>query len=89
MKNMRFSLSCGFFTDVHLQQEKNAVAAFDKAIQKINQLQPDFVISGGAVCANWWDGPHQGIEEGFLLVSVEENNFTWEYIDYGWDADKN
>ncbi len=46
-------------------------------------------ISGGAVCANWWDGPHQGIEEGFLLVSVEENNFTWEYIDYGWDADKN
>lgn len=27
------------------------------------------------------------IEEGYLLVRVdEEDNFTWEYIDYGWES---
>jgi len=46
-------------------------------------------ISGGAVCAKWWDGPHKGIEEGFLLISMEGENFTWEYIDYGWEIKKN
>lgn len=46
-------------------------------------------ISGGAVCAKWWDGPHKGIEEGFLMISVSGEDFTWQYIDYGWDADNN
>lgn len=36
-----------FYSDVHLQTEKNAVQGFDKALTRINDLQPDFVISGG------------------------------------------
>lgn len=44
-------------------------------------------ITGGAVSAYWWQGPFLETEEGYLLVHVDqENNFTWEYIDYGWDA---
>lgn len=36
-----------FMTDIHLQPEENAVAGFRKAIDMINSLKPDFVITGG------------------------------------------
>jgi Icc protein len=41
------SFTVAFMTDIHLQPEKNAVAGFDKAIEKVNELAPDFVITGG------------------------------------------
>lgn len=44
-------------------------------------------ITGGAVCANWWQGPFFGTEEGFLVVEIDnENKIDWKYIDYGWIA---
>ncbi len=43
-------------------------------------------ITGGAVCAGWWKGPRFGMEEGFLLIKVKNDDFTWKYIDYGWEA---
>ena len=43
-------------------------------------------ITGGAVCAKWWDGPRNGMEEGFLQIHVKGDHFTWEYIDYGWEV---
>ncbi|MBE9480122.1 MAG: metallophosphoesterase [Bacteroidetes bacterium] len=45
-------------------------------------------ITGGAVSAEWWRGPHRGFEEGFVLIKVKNNNFDWEYIDYGWEVNK-
>jgi 3',5'-cyclic-AMP phosphodiesterase len=36
-----------FMTDIHLQPEKNAVEGFEKAIAEINNLNPEFVITGG------------------------------------------
>ncbi|MCK4745836.1 MAG: hypothetical protein KAT15_02325, partial [Bacteroidales bacterium] len=35
-----------FLTDIHLQPEQNAVKGFQKAIDTINQLNPDFVLTG-------------------------------------------
>ena len=43
-------------------------------------------ITGGAVCGQWWEGPRNGMEEGFLQIHVNGDNFTWEYIDYGWEV---
>ena len=43
-------------------------------------------ITGGAVCAKWWEGPRNGMEEGFLQIHVNGDHFTWEYIDYGWEV---
>lgn len=43
-------------------------------------------ISVGAVCGEWWDGPYQGFEEGFGLIKVKGDNFTFQYIDYGWEV---
>ncbi len=42
-------------------------------------------ITAGAVCADWWEGPRDGMEEGFVLVSIKGDTIEWEYIDFGWD----
>ncbi|HDR90251.1 MAG TPA: hypothetical protein ENN63_11580 [Bacteroidetes bacterium] len=39
--------SFAFLTDIHVQPEKNAAEGFKKAIDRVNSLQPDFVIMGG------------------------------------------
>ena len=43
-------------------------------------------ITGGAVCARWWRGPWFGTEEGFNMITLDDNKVKWEYIDYGWQA---
>ncbi|MCF8405714.1 MAG: metallophosphoesterase [Bacteroidales bacterium] len=45
-------------------------------------------ITGGAVSSRWWGGRYNGMEEGFVLVKVNGNEFTWEYIDYDWEAEE-
>ena len=45
-------------------------------------------ITGGAVSASWWGGPYYETEEGFLVLSFYEDDFEWEYIDYGWEINK-
>jgi 3',5'-cyclic AMP phosphodiesterase CpdA len=46
------------------------------------------LLVGGAVSARWWNGPNMGMEEGFMLLKIREEEVDWEYIDYGWDAPK-
>jgi 3',5'-cyclic-AMP phosphodiesterase len=43
-------------------------------------------ITGGAVSAAWWTGPNKDFQEGFMLISVRNGEFSWKYIDYGWDV---
>lgn len=45
-------------------------------------------VTGGAVSSRWWQGKEHGMEEGFLLVKVNGENFEWEYIDYGWEVEE-
>ena len=46
-------------------------------------------ITGGAVSSNWWNGPRYGMEEGFVKVDITNNDFKWEYIDFGWEVKNN
>lgn len=46
-------------------------------------------ITGGAVSARWWEGPLDGLEEGFLRIRVKNGEITSEYIDYEWDPSWN
>jgi len=55
-------------------------------IQESMRWKETEFITGGAVCAAWWTGPNMGFEEGFVVVDVKENDYSWEYIDYGWEA---
>jgi predicted MPP superfamily phosphohydrolase len=43
-------------------------------------------ITGGAVSSQWWNGPRYGMEEGFLKIDVSGENFSWEYVDFGWEV---
>lgn len=45
-------------------------------------------ITGGAVSSRWWGGHYRGMEEGFVLVRVKGNDFSWDYITFGWDAEE-
>lgn len=45
-------------------------------------------ITGGAVSAKWWEGPKEGMEEGYVLLKVKGEEIDWEYVDYGWNAER-
>ena len=34
-------------TDIHIQPEENAVAGFTQALDSVNKLNPDFILTGG------------------------------------------
>ena len=44
-------------------------------------------ITGGAVCSNWWQGTRYGMQEGFVKIDVSGEDFTWKYVDFGWDPE--
>lgn len=43
-------------------------------------------ITGGAVSAVAWRGTRPGLEEGFVQINISGEDFSWKYIDYGWDV---
>ena len=43
-------------------------------------------LTGGAVSADWWEGPFHGLQEGFVLIKIKQDEFEWEYIDFGWEV---
>jgi len=46
-KRVSSDFSFAFLTDIHLQPELNAQEGFKKAIETVNDIDPDFVITGG------------------------------------------
>jgi Icc protein len=46
-KQAQEQFTFAFLTDIHLQPELNAVEGFKQAIDTVNKLNPDFVITGG------------------------------------------
>ena len=42
-------------------------------------------LTGCAVSSDWWEGPYHGLEEGFVLIKIKEDEFEWEYVDFGWE----
>jgi len=43
------------------------------------------IITGGAVSGFSWKGKRY-TEEGFMLFSIQGENVTWRYVDYGWEV---
>jgi len=46
-------------------------------------------ITGGSVSGFKWRGPSFGHPEGFVIVDVKGDDFTWKYESYGWTAKVN
>jgi Icc protein len=56
-------------------------------LEEINMLDRVRFITGGAVCGTWWRTPDDAdLQEGFLKVKVSGDDFTWDYVDYGWST---
>ncbi len=44
-------------------------------------------ICDGAVCGNWWKGPHRDVPEGYGIVDLfADGSFRHTYAQYGWHA---
>jgi 3',5'-cyclic AMP phosphodiesterase CpdA len=43
-------------------------------------------ITSGAVCGNWWQGPHWGTPEGFTVLELSNGQAHWRYEPYGWKS---
>jgi 3',5'-cyclic AMP phosphodiesterase CpdA len=87
--------SFAFLTDIHLQPEKEAVAGFRMAIDTINKLNPDFVITGGDLIMDALDQTYGRVDSLYTLyeeVSGELNmpvyNTVGNHEIYGWHRDE-
>lgn len=60
-----------FYSDVHLQKENGAVQGFDQAIALMNDMHPDFIISGGD---NITDALAQSFETADGLYGLYKNS---------------
>lgn len=83
-----------FMTDIHVQREKNAISGFRKAIVKVNELKPDFVITGGDLVMDAFNQPYERADSLFRIYSPMLTEFRMPVFNtpgnhdiYGWDAD--
>ena len=45
-------------------------------------------ITCGSIAGNGWKGRRHNTKEGFVYVKVTGDNFSWEYIDHGWENER-
>lgn len=93
--NQEDAFSFAFLTDIHLQPEKHAVEGFRLAIDTINKLNPDFVLTGGDLVMDVLDQTHARADSLFVLykeISGELNmpvyNTVGNHEVYGWHRDE-
>ena len=87
--------SFAFLTDIHLQPEKDAVTGFRQAIDSVNKLNPDFVITGGDLVMDALDQTYGRVDSLYNLyieVSSELNmpvyNAAGNHEMYGWHREE-
>ena len=47
-----------------------------------------YYITGGSIAGNGWKGRRHNTKEGFVHVTVKGDDFSWEYIDHGWENER-
>ncbi|MFS4418041.1 metallophosphoesterase family protein [Maribacter sp. 2307ULW6-5] len=45
-------------------------------------------LTGGSIAGNGWKGRRHNTKEGFVMVKVTGTEFSWEYIDHGWEDER-
>ena len=57
------------------------------ALEELTLMERTTFITGGAVSGQWWKTPDDALlQEGFVKVDVSGDDFSWEYVDYGWET---
>lgn len=65
-----------FLTDIHIKPEMNAPKGFQMAIDKVNELNPDFVITGGDLVYDTMRGNYEQSEALFTLYKKMSKGFN-------------
>ena len=65
-----------FLTDIHIKPEMNAPKGFQMAIDKVNDLNPDFVITGGDLVYDVMRGNYAKSESLFSLYKNMSTGFN-------------
>jgi len=80
-----------FMTDIHVQREKNAISGFRKAISKVNELNPDFVITGGDLVMDCLEQPYSRCDSLYNIYTSMLTEFKMPVFNtignhehYGW-----
>ncbi len=47
-----------------------------------------YYITGGSIAGNGWKGRRHNTKEGFVHVTVKGGDFSWEYVDHGWESER-
>lgn len=58
-------------------------------MEEITILNKMKFVTCGAISGKWWEGPNRGVEEGFLVVNIKNDELSYKYADYGWNATSN
>lgn len=81
-----------FITDIHLQPERNAVEGFKQAINEINKINPDMVITGGdliydalGVSFERADSLYNLYNETIKLINAPVYNTIGNHEIFGWN----
>ncbi|MEZ4969805.1 MAG: metallophosphoesterase [Flavobacteriaceae bacterium] len=45
-------------------------------------------LTGGSIAGNGWKGRRHNTKEGFVKIKIKGNDFSWDYIDHGWEAER-
>jgi 3',5'-cyclic AMP phosphodiesterase CpdA len=87
--------SFAFLTDIHLQPEKNAVEGFRQAIDTINKIHPDFVITGGDLVMDVLNQTYGRADSLYTLyreisgeLTMPVYNTVGNHEVYGWHRDE-
>jgi Icc protein len=82
-----------FMTDIHVQREKNAISGFRKAIVKVNELKPSFVITGGDLVMDALGVSYGRADSLYNIYSSMQTEFNMPVFNtlgnheiYGWYA---
>ncbi len=75
---------------IHLLEQYNVKLVLQGHLHFLEDINYNGIhyITGGAVSSNWWKGSRFGMEEGFVQVDVTGEEFTWKYVDFGWEVAK-
>ncbi len=65
-----------FLTDIHVQKELDADKGFSAAINKVNQLSPDFVLTGGDLIMDALGQTYGHADSLFALYTSLQQNFN-------------
>jgi Icc protein len=75
-QNQEDEFTFAFLTDIHLQPERSAVEGFQKAIDTINRINPDFVLTGGDLVMDALDQTYGRADSLYKLYTTVAKGFN-------------